>query len=108
MRSRKNIYIRLIALSITFALSSLAWGQTVKNYYKNDYSSYSIQYKTKTKWHDLRTIKDDTDVKDKFDENETFTVTVDGSYQNIQPSHVLIDTIYVHKGSKYLLSLPDR
>lgn len=108
MRSRKNIYIRLIALSITLALSSLAWGQTVKNYYKNDYSSYSIQYKTKTKWHDLRTIKDDTDVKDKFDENETFTVTVDGSYQNIQPSHVLIDTIYVHKGSKYLLSLPDR
>ncbi len=108
MRSRKNIYIRLIALSITYALSPLAWGQTAKNYYKNDYSSYSIQYKTKTKWHDLRTIKDDTDVKDKFDENGTFTVTVDGSYQNIQPSHVLIDTIYVHKGSKYLLSLPDR
>lgn len=112
MRSRKNTYLLLTMLSITFVFSPLAWGQTrtttVKDYYRTDKATETIQNKTKTKWHDLRTIKVDTDVKDKFDENGTFTVTVDGSGKEIQASHVLIDTIYVHKGSKYQLSLPDR
>lgn len=113
MRSRKNIYIRLIALSITFVFSPLAWGQTrtttVKDYYRTDYSTKTIQNKTKTKWHDLRKLDGlNADGKDKFDKNGTFTVTVDGSGKEIQASHVLIDTIYVHKGSKYQLSLPDQ
>lgn len=112
MRSSKNIYLLLTVLSITFVFSPLAWGQTrdikVKDYYRTDKTDETIQYKKKTKWHDLRTINGDTKVEDKFDENETFTVTVDGSGKKIQASHVLIDTIYVHKGSKYLLSLPDR
>lgn len=110
MRSRKNIYIRLIALSITFALSPLAWGQTKsspKDYYDSSYSDETIENKTKTKWSYLREMDglQVADGEDKFDKEGVFVVTVDGSYENIQPSHVLIDTIYVHKGSRYKLSL---
>lgn len=110
MRSRKNIYIRLIALSITYALSPLAWGQTKsspKDYYDNNYSDKTIENKTKTKWSYLREMDglQVADGEDKFDKEGVFVVTVDGSYENIQPSHVLIDTIYVHKGSRYKLSL---
>ena len=110
MRSRKNIYIRLIALSITYALSPLAWGQTKsspKDYYDSRYSDKTIVNKTKTKWSYLREMDglQVADGEDKFDKEGVFVVTVDGSYENIQPSHVLIDTIYVHKGSRYKLSL---
>lgn len=114
MRSRKNTYLLLTMLSITFVFSPLAWGQTgtttPKDYYKDDYSTNTIINKPKTKWSYLRDIEElkVATKEDKFDNEGVFVVTVDGSYQNIQPSHVLIDTIYVHKGSKYLLSLPDR
>ena len=108
MRSRKNIYIRLIALSITYALSPLAWGQTVKDYYNNTKYDKTIQNKAKTKWTYLREMDGlkVADGEDRFNKDETFTLTITG--KNIQPSHVLIDTIYVHKGSTYKLSLPDR
>lgn len=108
MRSRKNIYIRLIALSITYALSPLAWGQTVKDYYNNTKYDKTIQNKAETKWTYLREMDGlkVADGEDRFNKDETFTLTITG--KNIQPSHVLIDTIYVHKGSTYKLSLPDR
>lgn len=110
MRSRKNIYIRLIALSITYALSPMAWGQTKsspKDYYDSRYSDETIENKKKTKWSYLRKMAglQVAPREDKFDNEGVFVVTVDGSYENIQPSHVLIDTIYVHKGSRYKLSL---
>lgn len=114
MRSRKNTYLLLTMLSITFVFSPLAWGQTrttmPKDYYKDEYSTNTIINKKKTKWSYLRDIEElkVATEEDKFDNEGVFVVTVDGSNQSIQPSHVLIDTIYVHKGSKYLLSLPDR
>lgn len=114
MRSRKNTYLLLTVLSITFVFSPLAWGQTgtttPKDYYKDDYSTNTIINKPKTKWSYLRDIEElkVATEEDKFDNKGVFVVTVDGSNDSIQPSHVLIDTIYVHKGSKYLLSLPDR
>lgn len=114
MRSRKNTYLLLTVLSITFVFSPLAWGQTrttmPKDYYKDEYSTNTIINKKKTKWSYLRDIEElkVATEEDKFDNEGVFVVTVDGSNQSIQPSHVLIDTIYVHKGSKYLLSLPDR
>lgn len=114
MRSRKNTYLLLTMLSITFVFSPLAWGQTrttmPKDYYRPDKTTETIQNKTKTKWFYLRKMDglQVADGEDKFDKKGVFVVTVDGSNDSIQPSHVLIDTIYVHKGSKYLLSLPDR
>lgn len=114
MRSRKNTYLLLTMLSITFVFSPLAWGQTrttmPKDYYRPDKTAETIQNKTKTKWFYLRKMDglQVADGEDKFDKKGVFVVTVDGSNDSIQPSHVLIDTIYVHKGSKYLLSLPDR
>lgn len=114
MRSRKNTYLLLTMLSITFVFSPLAWGQTrttmPKDYYRPDKTAETIQNKTKTKWFYLRKMDglQVADGEDKFDKKGVFVVTVDGSNDSIQPSHVLIDTIYVHKGSKYLLSLSDR
>lgn len=108
MRSRKNTYLRLIVLSITLALSPMAWGQTAKDYYNKDGSSKKIQKKTKTKWTYLRTMDglQVPDGDDRFNKDETFKLTItEGDDEDIQPSHVLIDTIYVHKGSRYKLSL---
>ncbi|MCD8136580.1 MAG: hypothetical protein LUH01_11815 [Parabacteroides gordonii] len=115
MRSKKNTYLLLTILSITCVFSPMAWGQTKTatptDYYK-DYAQYkyTITNKTKTKWHYLRDMAglQVDEGKDKFDKTKTFTVTVDESGKQIQPSHILIDTIYVHKGTKFKLSLPDR
>lgn len=107
MRSKKNTYLLLIVLSITLPLSPIAWGQSVTNYYKEDRSSKTIQKKTKTKWTYLRTMDglQVPDGDDRFNKDETFKLTITGGDEDIQPSHVLIDTIYVHKGSRYKLSL---
>lgn len=108
MRSKKNTYLLLIVLSITLPLSPIAWGQSVTNYYNEDRSSKTIQKKTKTKWTYLRTMDglQVPDGDDRFNKDETFKLTITGDdEEDIQPSHVLIDTIYVHKGSRYKLSL---
>lgn len=111
MRSRKNTYLRLIVLSITLALSPMAWGQTAttpKDYYGADKKDQRIKKKTKTKWTYLRTMDglQVSDGDDRFNKDETFKLTItEGDDEDIQPSHVLIDTIYVHKGSRYKLSL---
>ena len=111
MRSRKNTYLRLIVLSITLALSPMAWGQTPttpRDYYRADKKDQTIKKKTKTKWTYLRTMDglQVPDGDDRFNKDETFKLTITGGGdEEIQPSHVLIDTIYVHKGSRYKLSL---
>lgn len=111
MRSRKNTYLRLIVLSITLALSPMAWGQmptTPKDYYRTDKKDQTIKKKTKTKWTYLRAMEElqVPDGDDRFNKDETFKLTITGGGdEEIQPSHVLIDTIYVHKGSRYKLSL---
>lgn len=112
MRSRKNIYIQLIALALAFGFQTEAWGQTNPKDYYNDWgtSDKTIQHKGKTKWHDLRGMQGlSPSIQDNFDNDiKVFKVTVDGSNREIQATHVLIDTIYMHKGATIKLSLPDR
>lgn len=109
MRTRKNIYIQLIMLTLTFAFQAEAWGQqTVFNYYNDIRKTNKITTKTKTKWSYLRDMEGLTPSKpDRFEKDATFTITVDGSNQQVQASHVLIDTIYMHRGSITQLTLPE-
>lgn len=121
MRTKKNIYIQLIMLTLTFAFQAEAWGQTNAivttggkakdpfDYYNNVRKNNEVTTKTKTKWYYLREMEGlKPSIPDRFEKDAIFTITVDGSNQQVQASHVLIDTIYMHKGSKIKLSLPER
>ncbi|WP_455638688.1 hypothetical protein [Parabacteroides sp.] len=116
MKSKKNIYLYIILTLLTFANLPEAWGQatgTPIDYYNGNYSS-TITIKTKyPKWYYLRQtngMNPNREDKYKADESsQTFQVTIDQlAGTKIQASHVLVDTIYVHKGTKYTLSLPNR
>lgn len=112
MRSKKNIYVLFMMLLTAFVFASNTWGQTTTNdLYKNDYESESIKSKKQTKWHDLRKEKNQALTPkrdDKFDmDTRTFEVNWGGTTTQIQASHVLVDTIYVHEGSFFNISLPD-
>lgn len=60
------------------------------------------------KWHDLRKNKN---YDDDFDDTEWFNTEADWrpgiKARNIQATHTYIDTIYAHRGSTVLLTLPD-
>lgn len=107
MRSKKNIYIRLVMLLMAFTLVSNAWGQTATtDPYQTEYKNKYIKSKTQTKWHDLR--KELKPGKaDKFDENTTSFPVNWNDQKQIQAAHELIDTIYVHEGSTFDITLPD-
>lgn len=95
---KNNMYIYLI-LSVVF-LSVEAWGQTGRSYsYTEDHSKVMIQHKAPS-W--------------KFPNNESGLVNANGwngftsEYTGqIQEAHVFVDTIYMHKGQKIELVLPD-
>ena len=113
MRSKKNIYIRLVMLLMAFTLVSNAWGQTTTtDLYQTVYGGNSIENeyiksKKQTKWHDLRKELQSTTIKDKFDENTTSFPVNWNDQKQIQAAHELIDTIYVHEGSTFDITLPD-
>lgn len=66
----------------------------------------SIQHKP-AKWYDLRE-KLQINAADNFDEDRSLSMHLayDGQTQ-IQSAHTLVDTLYVHRGSKVTLTLPD-
>lgn len=104
MRTKKNIYIYIILPLLAFCFLPKAWGQ----YYPDEYEKYEIQNKA-AKWYDLRKVEKFTpNREDKFDENQRmFKVSINDK-GNIQATHVLIDTIYVHRGATFTLELPDK
>ena len=67
----------------------------------------SIQHKP-AKWYDLRKTLQINNAADNFDDDESLSMNIayDGNTK-IQAAHTLIDTIYVHKGTKVTLTLPD-
>lgn len=67
----------------------------------------AIQHKP-AKWYDLRKTLQINNAADNFDEDESLSMNIayDGQTK-IQAAHTLIDTIYVHKGTKVTLTLPD-
>lgn len=107
MRTQKNIYIYIILPLLAFCFLPKAWGQ-IDNNKQGKYEGYEIQSKA-AKWYDLRKIEKLTPTrKDKFDENQKkFNVTINNK-GDIQATHVLIDTIYVHEGTTFTLELPDK
>ena len=72
-----------------------------------DLSKISVQHKP-AKWYDLRKTLQINNAADNFDEDESLSMNIayDG-VTKIQAAHTLIDTIYVHKGTKVTLTLPD-
>lgn len=72
-----------------------------------DLSKISVQHKP-AKWYDLRDALQINNAADNFDEDESLSMNIayDG-VTKIQAAHTLIDTIYVHKGTKVTLTLPD-
>lgn len=113
MRKRKNIYLYIILPLLAFVSLPEAWGQTGSDP-KDYYDEYDKETKIKSKspkWYDLHKIEGMApSIADNFDkEHSTFTLTIDElSGKTIQASHVLVDTIYVHKGTIYKLQLPYR
>lgn len=107
MRTQKNIYIYIILPLLAFCFLPKAWGQEMQTKYnKEDISILEIKNKA-AKWYDLRNSIKPTG-GDKFDENQKmFNVSINKK-GDIQATHVLIDTIYVHKGATISLELPDQ
>lgn len=72
-----------------------------------DLSGISVQHKP-AKWYDLRDALQINNAADNFDEDESLSMNIayDG-VTKIQAAHTLIDTIYVHNGTKVTLTLPD-
>lgn len=72
-----------------------------------DITGKEIKHKP-AKWYDLRTTLIINNAADDFDADESLAMhaAYDGKKQ-IQSAHTLIDTIYVHRGTKVTLTLPD-
>ena len=72
-----------------------------------DLTGISVQHKP-AKWYDLRDALQINNAADNFDDDESLSMNIayDGKTK-IQAAHTLIDTIYVHKGTKVTLTLPD-
>lgn len=72
-----------------------------------DLTGISVQHKP-AKWYDLRDALQINNAADNFDDDESLSMNIayDGNTK-IQAAHTLIDTIYVHKGTKVTLTLPD-
>ncbi len=65
-------------------------------------SSLDIKHR-QAKWYEFR--KDDLIGEDTFNDARAFTPTLDNEVQ-LQHTHTYVDTIYMHKGSKTVLTLP--
>lgn len=72
-----------------------------------DLTGISVQHKP-AKWYDLRDALQINNAADNFDDDESLSMNIayDGKTK-IQAAHTLIDTIYVHRGTKVTLTLPD-
>lgn len=81
-----------------------AWGQESNNYYRRSYEDKSIKSKP-AKWHDLRSTLGIKAGVDRFDDGIKWFTLENGD--SVQASHIVIDTIYVHKGQSVSLSVPD-
>lgn len=81
-----------------------AWGQGSYDYYKERYENKSIKSKP-AKWHDLRNTLGIKAGVDRFDDDIKWFTLENGD--SVQASHIVIDTIYVHKGQSVSLSVPD-
>ncbi len=81
-----------------------AWGQGSNSYYLTRYENKSVQSKP-AKWHDLRSTLGIKAGVDRFDDDIKWFTLENGD--SVQASHIVIDTIYVHKGQSVSLSVPD-
>lgn len=80
---------------------------SIRFYFEKVTEAPTIQHKS-AKWYKIReAVSDDAKEMDTFDdENRMFEMELStGTY--IQAAHTYIDTIYVHKGSTTLLTLPE-
>lgn len=95
----------LFAGLLVAAMASVpVYGQSVTgNRYSNTYQSQRITHKQSTKWHAMR---QNLSPEDTFDDEIEWQE--DPSGNRIQAAHVYIDTIYMHKGTSIILSLPDK
>lgn len=77
-----------------------AWGQGSNDYYLTRYKDNSIKSKP-AKWHDLRSTLGIKAGVDRFDDGIKWFTLENGD--SVQASHIVIDTIYVHKGQSVSL-----
>ena len=75
------------------------------NRYNNTYRSITIHPKP-AKWYDIRKEYGQTP-EDDFDGDEESKYVKSGNGTNMQATHTLVDTIYVHRGTVTRLTIPD-
>lgn len=75
------------------------------NRYSNIYRNTTINHKP-AKWYDIRKEYGQTP-EDDFDGDEGSKYVKSGNGTNMQATHTLVDTIYVHRGTVTRLTIPD-
>lgn len=75
------------------------------NRYSNTYRNTTIHHKP-AKWYDIRKEYGQTP-EDDFDGDEESKYVKSGNGTNMQATHTLVDTIYVHRGTVTRLTIPD-
>lgn len=110
----KYVYIHMEANSSQqFDISELTFYVTPEvdttpvtgNRYNNTYRNTTIHPKP-AKWYDIRKEYGQTP-EDDFDGDEESKYVKSGNGTNMQATHTLVDTIYVHRGTVTRLTIPD-
>ena len=108
------VYIYMVANSgRQFDISELTFYVTPEvdttpvtgNRYSNTYRNTTIHHKP-AKWYDIRKEYGQTP-EDDFDGDEESKYVKSGNGTNMQATHTLVDTIYVHRGTVTRLTIPD-
>ena len=101
MKGIHNIYRCAATLCLLLCCTAgNVWGQVTGDQYEDRYENQTIQHKP-AKWHTQRGTGNYVDT---FDETQYFSI----NGREIQAAHTLVDTIYMHRGEKITITLPDR